>query len=43
MERANTGRLRRLVEGDLQRQLSRRLGRSITVETAAEAGSSPVA
>jgi hypothetical protein len=42
MERATSGRLRRLVEGDLQRQLSRRLGPSVTVQTAAEAGPSPV-
>jgi nucleotide-binding universal stress UspA family protein len=35
MERDNSSRLRRFVEGDLQRQLSRRLGRSVTVDSAA--------
>jgi hypothetical protein len=43
MEPATAGRLRRLVEGDLARQLSRRLGRSVTVQSVAEAGASPVA
>jgi hypothetical protein len=42
MERGTAGRLRRFVEGDLQRQLSRRLGRSVTVEAAGEVGASPV-
>lgn len=31
LETSNAGRLRRFLEGDLQRQLSRRLGRSVTV------------
>jgi len=35
LERATASRLRRLVEGDLQRQLARKLGGSITVDTAA--------
>ena len=43
MERSGSSRLRRLVEGDLQRQLSRRLGRSVNVEAAAEVLASPVA
>jgi hypothetical protein len=34
LERTTASRLRRLVEGDLARQLSRRLRRSATVETA---------
>jgi hypothetical protein len=42
MEPSASSRLRRLVEGDLQRQLSRRLGRSVTVEAAAKALASPV-
>jgi hypothetical protein len=35
LERVTTSRLRRLVEGDLQRQLARRLGRAVSVDTAA--------
>jgi hypothetical protein len=35
LERSTTGRLRRLVEGDLHRQLARRLGARVRVETAA--------
>jgi hypothetical protein len=31
LETSNAGRLRRFLEGDLQRQLSRRVGRSVTV------------
>jgi len=38
LEESTAGRLRRLVEGDLHRQLVRRLGRSVTVTTAAQAG-----
>ena len=38
LEEGTAGRLRRLVEGDLHRQLVRRLGRSVTVTTAAQAG-----
>ena len=35
LERITASRLRRLLEGDLQRQLARKLGRSVTVDTAA--------
>jgi hypothetical protein len=35
LEPTTAGRLRRFVEGDLQRQLSRRLGRTVSVDTAA--------
>ena len=42
LEESTAGRLRRLVEGDLHRQLVRRLGRSVTVTTAAQAGGQPV-
>jgi len=42
LEESTAGRLRRLVEGDLRRQLVRRLGRSVTVTTAAQAGGQPV-
>lgn len=35
LERPTSGRLRRFVEGDLARQVARRLGRSATVTTAA--------
>jgi hypothetical protein len=41
LEEPTTSRLRRFVEGDLQRQLSRRLGRSVEVRTPAEAGVPP--
>jgi nucleotide-binding universal stress UspA family protein len=33
LEQSNAGRLRRFLEGDLHRQLSRRLGSSVTVES----------
>jgi hypothetical protein len=36
LEPSTAGRLRRLVEGDLAAQLSRRLGRSVTVEVTVE-------
>jgi hypothetical protein len=42
LEESTAGRLRRLVEGDLHRQLVRRLGRTVTVTTAAQAGGQPV-
>jgi hypothetical protein len=42
LEQPTAGRLRRLVEGDLPRQLTRRLGRSVTVTTAPQAGGEPV-
>jgi hypothetical protein len=35
MERTTAGRLRRLVEGDLARQLARRLGAGVRVESPA--------
>ena len=35
LEPTTASRLRRFVEGDLQRQLSRRLGRTVSVDTAA--------
>jgi hypothetical protein len=35
LEPSTAGRLRRLIEGDLHRQLTRRLGASVCVETAA--------
>jgi len=38
LEEGTAGRLRRLVEGGLHRQLVRRLGRSVTVTIAAQAG-----
>jgi hypothetical protein len=41
LEVSTAGRLRRFVEGDLHRQLSRRLGRSVDVHTPAEASVSP--
>jgi hypothetical protein len=41
LEQDTASRLRRFLEGDLHRQLSRRLGASVTVATAAEAGSGP--
>jgi hypothetical protein len=41
LEKSTASRLRRFVEGDLHRQLSRRLGPAITVGTAAQAGASP--
>jgi nucleotide-binding universal stress UspA family protein len=42
LEHHTTSRLRRFLEGDLHRQLSRRLGESVTVTTAAEAGAVPL-
>lgn len=42
LEKPTTSRLRRLVEGDLHRQLSRRLGRSVEVHTPVDVGVSPV-
>lgn len=41
LEEPTTSRLRRFVEGDLHRQLSRRLGRSVEVHTPAEPGVPP--
>jgi hypothetical protein len=41
LEEPTTSSLRRFVEGDLHRQLSRRLGRSVEVHTPAEAGVQP--
>jgi hypothetical protein len=38
LEKPTASRLRRLVEGDLHRQLSRRLGRSVEVHAPADAG-----
>lgn len=42
LEESTDSRLRRFLEGDLYRQLSRRLGPAVTVATAAEAGGPPV-